>query len=361
MRKRPDKSSEVHQEKSHFKVQERQSSRSKRGTRVLVQMVVTIGILYLCIPVAQRLFPGFLSHPMFSYVAPFYTDLSRPADFSLNHTVNLYLSPQEGIRLGIWHTVPETLWQEAQGKDLGWYEQTLQNGAPIFIYLHGNGGTRCCTESGATHRIGVVNLLSAAGFHVFSLDYRGFGDSSGEPTEAGLTTDALYLYQWVRARSGSSLIIFWGHSLGTGVAANTAVRLQEQGTTIDGVMLEGAFSKIPPGQEGAHHPFAWFYWRFPYFEYLFLDPMSKNKVVFPSGENVRKMKSPLLILHAEDDHLVPLFMGQELFEIARNSRNSDEDVKLVPFERSLGYLHNGIYRDPRLPDIIKQFVSSLKN
>lgn len=44
----------------------------------------------------------------------------------------------------------------------------------------------------------------------------GFGDSTGEPTEAGLTTDALYLYNWVKVRSGSSLVIIWGHSLGTG-------------------------------------------------------------------------------------------------------------------------------------------------
>ena len=53
--------------------------------------------------------------------------------------------------------------------------------------------------------------------HYNSVDiWIGFGDSSGEPTEAGLTTDALYLYQWVKARSGSSLVIMWGHSLGTG-------------------------------------------------------------------------------------------------------------------------------------------------
>ncbi|KAG7999948.1 Transmembrane 9 superfamily member 3 [Nibea albiflora] len=43
-----------------------------------------------------------------------------------------------------------------------------------------------------------------------------FGDSTGEPTEAGLTTDALYLYNWVKARSGNSLVVIWGHSLGTG-------------------------------------------------------------------------------------------------------------------------------------------------
>ncbi len=46
--------------------------------------------------------------------------------------------------------------------------------------------------------------------------YSGFGDSTGEPTEAGLTTDAVYLYHWVKARSGNSLVCVWGHSLGSG-------------------------------------------------------------------------------------------------------------------------------------------------
>lgn len=44
----------------------------------------------------------------------------------------------------------------------------------------------------------------------------GFGDSTGEPTEAGLTTDAVYLYHWVKARSGNSLVCVWGHSIGSG-------------------------------------------------------------------------------------------------------------------------------------------------
>ncbi|KAL2082061.1 hypothetical protein ACEWY4_021879 [Coilia grayii] len=355
MRKRSDrreKSNEVHRATSHVDGQERQSSRSAWCVRIFTQLVVALGILYYTILFVLRLFPGSLSHPAFSYAAPFFTDLGRPSDFALNHTVNLFLSPEEGITLGVWHTVPDSLWQEAQGKDPKWYLQTLQNGAPIFIYLHGNTGHR-----GAKHRVGVVNVLSAAGCHVLSMDYRGFGDSSGEPTEAGFTTDAVYLYQWVKARSGSSLVILWGHSLGTGVASNTAVQLQDQGTPVDGVILEGAFSRVPGG--GGQHPFTWFYFRFPYFEYYFLDPMSKNKVVFPNAENVRKLRSPLLILHSEDDHLVPPHMAQELYEIARNSRNSEEHIRIVLFEGFHGYLHNGLYRDPRLPEIIKQFVYSL--
>lgn len=47
-------------------------------------------------------------------------------------------------------------------------------------------------------------------------NFTGFGDSTGEPTEAGVTTDALYVYNWVKERSEDSLVVIWGHSLGTG-------------------------------------------------------------------------------------------------------------------------------------------------
>ncbi|XP_063079455.1 lysophosphatidylserine lipase ABHD12-like isoform X1 [Engraulis encrasicolus] len=358
MRKRSgrgQKASKVVSATSHDVSTERQPSWFGRCARIFAKLVGALCVFYyFMVPVAVRLYPGVLSHPSLSYVAPYLTDVSRPLDFALNHTINFRLSPEKGISLGVWLTVQDSLSQEAQGKDLEWYQQTIGNGAPVFIYLHGNTGNR-----GAKHRVGVVNVLSAAGFHVLAADYRGFGDSTGEPTEAGLTTDAVHLYQWVKAHSGNSLVIMWGHSLGTGVSTNTAVKLQELGTPLDAVILEGAFSRVPKAQAGMQHPFAWFYFRFPYFEYFFLDPMSKNKLTFPSAENVRKMRTPLLILHSEDDHLCPPFMAQELYEIARSSVDSEEHVKLVLFEGVHGYLHNGLYRDARLPGILKEFVSSI--
>ncbi|XP_019737810.1 monoacylglycerol lipase ABHD12 isoform X2 [Hippocampus comes] len=282
---------------------------------------------------------------------PFFVDLNQPVDFSLNHTINMYLTSEEGISLGVWHTVPESHWREAQGKDLAWYQSTLSDGNPVFIYLHGNTGTRA-----ATHRVGVAKVLSALGYHVLVPDYRGFGDSSGEPTEVGLTTDALHVYNWAKERSGSSLVVFWGHSLGTGVSTNTAVKLVEQGIVLDGVILEGTFNmrneKLP------FHVFSWYYWKFPGWGYFFPEPWAENKVVFPTEENVKKMKSPLLFLHAEDDSVVLIHSAQQLYNIAVSAQNA-ERVKFVTFEGSLGYLHNGLYKDPRLPDIIKKFVLTL--
>ncbi|XP_061692872.1 lysophosphatidylserine lipase ABHD12-like isoform X6 [Syngnathoides biaculeatus] len=274
----------------------------------LFALIVILVLVPFILIVARELF----QHLVYKYriKVPLFVDLNTPIDFSLNHTINMYLTSEEGISLGVWHTVPESKWREAQGKDIEWYQSTLNDGSPVFIYLHGNTGTRA-----ATHRVGVAKLLSALGYHVLVPDYRGFGDSSGEPTEAGLTTDALHVYNWVKERSGSSLVVFWGHSLGTGVSTNTAVKLVEQ------------------------------------------EPWAENKVVLPTGQNLRRMKSPLLFLHAEDDPAL-IQSAQELYEVAVSTQNVDR-VKFVSFEGYLGYVHNGLYRDPRLPGIIKNFVLSL--
>ncbi|KAM6915859.1 lysophosphatidylserine lipase ABHD12 [Xenentodon cancila] len=348
----------------------------------LKRLLFAAFVIFILVPVTLKMLPELIQHFVYTYrvSVPFFVDLSRPADFSLNHTVNMYFTSEEGISLGVWHTVPESRWKEAQGKDLGWYENTLKDGSPVFIYLHGNTGTRA-----APHRVGVAKILSSLGYHVLVPDYRGFGDSTGEPTESGLTTDMLSLYNWVKAHCGDSLVVIWGHSLGTGVATNGAVKLLDQGkcchqgnletegrtfstthcddppffspgVVLDGVILEGAFNSAR--QHIAFHPFIWYYWKFPGTGYMFPEPWAENKVVFPSEQNLKKMKSPILFLHAEDDHLVPIEIARQTYEVAAKAQSTDR-VKLVTFDGSLGYLHNGLYRDSELPDIIKMFASSL--
>ncbi|XP_072247532.1 lysophosphatidylserine lipase ABHD12-like [Leuresthes tenuis] len=310
-------------------------------------------VICILTPVTLKALPDIIQHFVFKHRVrvPFFVDLSRPADFSLNHTINMYLTPEEGISLGVWLTVPESRWKEAQGRELAWYQNALSDGSPVFIYLHGNTGSRA-----APHRVGVAKLLSALGYHVLVPDYRGFGDSTGEPTESGLTTDALYLYDWVKARSGDSLVVIWGHSLGTGVATNAAVKLRERGDFFDGVILEGAFNT--ERQNIPFHPFLWYYWKYPGIGYLFPEPWAENKVVFPTEKNLKKMTSPILFLHSEDDHLVPIQIARQTYEVAASAQGTDR-VKLVTFDGSLGYLHNGLYRDPKMPGVLKTFVSLL--
>uniref|UniRef100_A0A4W5PEU1 Uncharacterized protein n=1 Tax=Hucho hucho TaxID=62062 RepID=A0A4W5PEU1_9TELE len=323
-------------------LKKRVRARSPRLSWGFKRGLLAVCVIYASVPFMMPLFPDIIKHLVYSHRVrvPFFVDHSQPAKLSLNHTMNMYLISEQGISLGVWHTVPESQWKEAQGKDLEWYQESLGDGNPIIIYLHGNGGTRA-----ASHRVGVIHLLSAMDYHVLALDYRGFGDSTGEPTEVGITTDTLYLYQWVKARSGS--MTRW----------MVQIFLLLSGIVVDGVIIEGAFTNIR--QKGAHNLFGWFYWNFPGFEYFFLDTMAENNIIFPNDENLKRMRSPLLILHAEDDHIAPLHMAQQLYEIAQSAQNSENRVKMIPFARSLGYLHNGLYKDPHLPNIIGEFVHSL--
>ncbi|XP_014887186.1 monoacylglycerol lipase ABHD12 [Poecilia latipinna] len=312
---------------------------------------------YVSVPVLLYLFPWILSYAIFSHLLrfPYWVDLHRPQDV-LNHTCNFYLSPEEGVSVGVWHTLPVSQWEAAAGRDLDWYQEALGDGRPVIIYLHGNLGTRAIR-----HRVELVKILSAAGYHVLSLDYRGFGDSSGEPSEAGLTNDALYLHHWAKTRSGGSLVCLWGHSLGSGVATNAAVKIQEQGSAVDALILEAAYTRI--GEVVANNRLAKLYMFLPGFESLLWSILERINISFSNDKNLQTLSSPLLILHAEDDNIVPFHMGQKLYQISlraqRESETSDR-VQMISYGASLGLSHSHISSAPDLADVVRKFLQNLE-
>ena len=119
---------------------------------------------------------------------------------------------------------------------------------PTVLFLHGNGGTRVL-RSRVQHYQAFASRLRA---NVLAPDYRGFGDSTGVPSETGLTADVLAAWDWLRARGApSENILVVGNSLGTGVAVQFASALQEleldQGSEPQlprGVVLLAPFSSI---------------------------------------------------------------------------------------------------------------------
>ncbi|XP_040853989.1 protein ABHD12B-like isoform X2 [Ochotona curzoniae] len=246
------------------------------------------------------------------------------------------------------HTVPGCRADEAKGKDRLWYEAALQDGNPIIVYLHGSAQHRA-----ASHRIRLAKVLSDGGFHVLSVDYRGFGDSTGKPSEEGLTVDAVCVYEWTKARSGTTPVCLWGHSLGTGVATNAAKVLEEKGCPVDAIVLEAPFTNM--WVASINYPLLKIAQKFPRCLHTIMDAMKKDKIVFPNDENVKFLSSPLLILHGEDDRTVPLECGKKLYEIARTAYRHKERVQLVIFPP--GFHHNLLCKSPLLLMAVRDFLS----
>ncbi|XP_056446856.1 lysophosphatidylserine lipase ABHD12-like [Gadus chalcogrammus] len=320
--------------------------------------VIFLITVYVSVPIIIYLFPWILGHVVYSHLlkVPFFVDLSRP-DKILNHTTNLYLPTEEGVSVGVWHTLPVSQWEHSAGKGSEWYQEALADGRPVIVYLHGNTGTRAIH-----HRVELVKILSAAGYHVVSFDYRGFGDSSGEPSEAGLTTDALYLYRWAKQHSGGSHVYLWGHSLGTGVATNAALQSQEEGSVVDALILEAPYTSIRKATEC--HVLAKMFSLLPGVKNLLTETLEKNKLVLASDENLKRLESPLLVLHAEDDNILPYHMGQELYQIALGAQKGRPDaearVQMVSYRAALGYAHDNIYLDPDLVQLLGDFLKGLE-
>ncbi|XP_074885558.1 protein ABHD12B [Buteo buteo] len=315
-------------------------------------LLLDLLLIYISVPFLARLFPVMLTKFVYlNLVAfPFFADLRRP-ELLLNNTISLYLTTEPGVTVGIWHTVPGSRGAEAVGKDQRWYEEALADAHPVIIYLHGNGGTRA-----ASHRVQFLKMMGAADFHILALDYRGYGDSSGHPTESGFTTDVLALYDWAKARSGNSSILFWGHSLGTGIATNAARKLQEErGVQVAAVVLESSYTNIR--EAATHVPISTLYRWFPGFEYLILDSLALADMFFRSDENVKVLACPLLILHAEDDTVLPPHLGRQLFETARSAYKDKTKVKFITFPKKLGLGHDYISFNPELPALVKDFLN----
>ncbi|XP_077395464.1 lysophosphatidylserine lipase ABHD12-like [Festucalex cinctus] len=322
-----------------------------------MKVVSFLVAVYVSVPLIIYLFPWTLAYAIFAHLlrVPYLVDLKHP-EHVLNHTCNFYLEPEEGIRVGIWHTLPVSQWDKAVGRGPEWYRKALGDGSPVIIYLHGNVGTRA-----KHHRVQLGKILSTAGFHVLSLDYRGFGDSTGQPSEHGMTTDALHLYTWVKQHSGGSLVCLWGHSLGSGVASNTAVKVQEQGSMVDAVILEAPFTSI--GDVVLIFPLAKMYTFLPGFELFLWNTLEMNKLLFANEDNLKVLTCPLLILHAEDDDMVPYHMGQKLYQISlRTHRERSKEIppEMISYPASRGFSHNDIYLDPGLSKSVSDFLQKLR-
>jgi uncharacterized protein len=121
---------------------------------------------------------------------------TAPAAAGFPQADEVVLTTSDGERVIAWHVPP-------------------RGQRPVVIYFHGNGGA-------LAWRAERFARIVADGTGLVALSYRGYGGSTGSPSEAGLLRDAEATYQFATARYPAERLVLYGESLGTGVAVALA-------------------------------------------------------------------------------------------------------------------------------------------
>lgn len=205
--------------------------------------------------------------------------------------------------------------------------QTARPDAPWVLYLHGNGA-----NVGTPENIERYRHLHGLGLQVVAPEYPGFGEVAGSPSEAALVAVARDAWNWLRA-SGvpPASIAIYGWSLGSGVATELAITVDERA-----LVLEGAFSGI---DDRASELYPW----------LPIRLMVRNR--FASRNRIGRTGSPLLLLHATDDTIVPVAHARILLALAREPR------RLV--ELTGGHVHPNRHDQARYVAALRTFFGDV--
>ena len=187
----------------------------------------------------------------------------------------------------------EVMIETADGEKLvAWYVPAAED-KPVILYFHGNGGA-------LVHRVDRFRGLIANGNGLLALSYRGYGGSSGRPSEAGLLTDATAVYAFAAARYPASRIAVFGESLGTGVAIWLAAT-----SPVARVLLQAPYTSIVDIAAAA---------------YPFLPVRLLLKDTYRSDERVGRVTAPVFVIHGERDRVVPIEYGERIYARIRAAK-----------------------------------------
>jgi fermentation-respiration switch protein FrsA (DUF1100 family) len=180
-----------------------------------------------------------------------------------------------------------TLTTEDGERVVAWY-RPAEPGRATLLYFHGNGGS-------LLNRRDRAKLLTEGGRGILLASYRGYSGSTGSPSETGLRIDARAAYDWLATRVPADRIVLYGESLGSGVAVRLATE-----RPVAGLILDAPFTST--ADVAGHH-----YWYLPV--WLLRDQ-------YRSIDRVHEINAPLLVMHGDCDGVIPIALGERLFEAA---------------------------------------------
>ena len=199
---------------------------------------------------------------------------------------------------------------------VAWYAPA-EEGKPTILYFHGN-------AANAANRAPKIGMMIEDGFGVFYLNNRGYGGSSGSPTEANNVADAIAAYDALAARGVQpERIVAFGESLGSG----QAVRLAAE-RPVAAVVLEAApTSTVDVGRS--------VYFWLP-LSLLIADQYNVER-------HISAVTVPLLVLHGERDEVIPVEMGRRIHSAA----NDPKRIELFPNGRHNDLFDHGAWEKMR--------------
>lgn len=208
---------------------------------------------------------GFFAERLFMY----FPDRTRvpPADIGLQGVEEIEVPMPDGKTLVTWFAPGPT-------------------NKPMLVYFHGNAGN-------AASRADKIATIQASGYSVLYVNARGYGGSEGRPSEAANVADALRIYDYMRGQGRNpTQIILYGESLGTG----TVLQLAAQ-RPVRGVVLEAPLMSTVDIARST-------YWFLPL--RLIMTDQWRNIDV------IKQVKAPILILHGEQDEVIPVAHAKRL-------------------------------------------------
>lgn len=168
--------------------------------------------------------------------------------------------------------------------------------APALLYLHG-------TFRHLAQNLPKIDALRDAGFSVLAVDYRGWGGSAPiVPSEATIVADAWLAWRELqRLQPDPRRRVIYGHSLGGAVAVTLASDLHG-GRDYGALILESTFTRLPDVAAAAG------FWGSVGAALTTLD--------FDSRSKIAQVDAPVLMLHGDRDHTVPIALGRALRDAA---------------------------------------------
>jgi fermentation-respiration switch protein FrsA (DUF1100 family) len=210
------------------------------------------------------------------------------------------------------------------GIDINGILYQLPANKEIVIYFHGNAGSLVGWKD-------VSNQFLALDYNFLIIDYRGYGKSAGTFSEKGFYADGEAAYEYAKKLGyQDNQIIFYGRSLGTGIAIEMAIR-----HPVKGLILETPFTNLSAIAMKTH----WY-----------LLPTILLRYKFNNLQKASALKIPVLILHGYDDELIPFYHSQKL----NDALLAPHTLIAIPHGN-----HNNLESFPQHNNAIKQFLENL--